>query len=115
MGADRDRTDPGWPRTPAVGRCMRPLAAVPAGPEYDQSKMNDPLESDPDDTGVRAALTAAAVSDELQHIIWRSVAAVLKMLSVEFDEAGDGSTVRDQAAADEVANMLKLPDTFGLC
>ena len=50
------------------------------GPEYDVGRFNDPLHEDPDDTGTRAALTAASIDDEQQHLIWSCVAGCLNML-----------------------------------
>ena len=35
------------------------------GPEYDNWRMNNPYNADPDETGVRAAFTGAQVSDEV--------------------------------------------------
>jgi len=40
------------------------------GPEYDVNRFNADLHEDPDDTGMRAALTAAEVSKDQQSIIW---------------------------------------------
>eukprot|EP00941_MAST-03F_sp_MAST-3F-sp1_P004262 g4262.t1 len=83
------------------------------GEEYDTNRMNAPLADDPDDTGVRAALRAANVSDELCHELWESVAGCLKLLSIEFEAEGEGSKVKDPIFAQEVAELLGLQDNFG--
>jgi len=85
------------------------------GPEYDKDRMNSPLHENPDDTGVRAALTAAKVSDETQAQLWRSVAACLHMLTLEFvpTKGGQASQPKNQAKCDMVKNLLSLKDNLG--
>eukprot|EP00941_MAST-03F_sp_MAST-3F-sp1_P002696 g2696.t1 len=85
------------------------------GPEYDSGRMNAALHDDPDDTGVRAALTAANVYEKTQNEIWTIIAGCLAMLRVEFDSVGtDKSKVKDGAYATIVAKMLGMPEAdFG--
>eukprot|EP00941_MAST-03F_sp_MAST-3F-sp1_P003995 g3995.t1 len=77
------------------------------GPEYDVNRMNAALHEDPDDTGVRAALTNANVSEEVQHKVWQTCAGCLKLLCLEFSAVGaTQSKVADDAYAKEVAELL---------
>eukprot|EP00941_MAST-03F_sp_MAST-3F-sp1_P005336 g5336.t1 len=56
---------------------------------YDAERMNNPLHDDPDDTGVRAALTAANVEEDVQQQLWKAVAGSLHLLSIDFVENGN--------------------------
>jgi myosin heavy subunit len=86
-----------------------------SGPEYDKERMNAPLHEDPDDTGVRAALTAAKVSDATQVQLWRAVAACLHMLTLKFipTNGGQSSKPEDQAKCDMVKDLLSLKGDLG--
>jgi myosin heavy subunit len=79
------------------------------GAEYDVFKMNAKLDDEPDDTGVRAALSAAKVSEETQQNIWRVVAAVLRMTNLKFVQDGDSGEkgkVKDRKETDRIAEMM---------
>ena len=86
-----------------------------SGPEYDTERMNASLHEDPDDTGVRAALSAAKVSDETQVQLWRAVAACLHMLTLKFKptKGGQASEPEDQAKCDMVKDLLSLKGDLG--
>eukprot|EP00941_MAST-03F_sp_MAST-3F-sp1_P003900 g3900.t1 len=75
---------------------------------YDIDKFNAELQEDPDDTGVRAALTNAQVSESAQQSMWRVVAAVLKLLLVNFQSDGDGSSISNTSISDEVSDLLAV-------
>jgi len=61
------------------------------GAEEYESKMNAPLSSDPDDTGLRAAFTCAGVSDVKQAAIFSVVAALLHLGNVKFNRTAKGN------------------------
>ena len=63
------------------------------GPEYDNWRMNNPHNDDPDETGVRAAFTSAQVSPEAQFTIWSILAGLLKLGNVKFKKIKGGSEV----------------------
>jgi myosin heavy subunit len=63
---------------------------------YDLDRMNNDLHPDPDDTGYRAAFTAANVDKERQSKIWDCIAAIMKLGNVMFEkdpDKKDGSRV----------------------
>jgi len=79
------------------------------GPEYDVERMNNPLDEEPDDTGTRAALTAAQVKPSKQHQLWKAVAAVINMSKIEFKKKGAaGSEVKNLPWAKKCASLLGL-------
>ena len=78
---------------------------------YDVDRMNAPLSSEPDDTGARAALTAAQVTTKRQHQLWKAVAAVINMSKIEYSKKGAaGSEVKNKDYAKKVAGLLGLAD-----
>eukprot|EP00941_MAST-03F_sp_MAST-3F-sp1_P004404 g4404.t1 len=83
------------------------------GPEYDEDRFNNPLAEDPDDTGVRAALTAAQVSEETQHTMWQMIAGITKLLTVKFNKKGDGAEVENKDVAKDVSDLMGFPESFG--
>ena len=74
-------------------------------------RMNAPLHKKPDDTGARAALTAAQVTTKRQHQLWKAVAAVINMSKIEYEKKGAaGSEVKNKDYAKKVAGLLGLAD-----
>jgi len=80
------------------------------GPEHDVYHMNHILEPDPDDSGIRAALSSANVSDEDQNNMWKIVAGCLRMSAIEFAKVDDEQgKFKDQVEPAEIAKLLGFP------
>eukprot|EP00939_MAST-03C_sp_MAST-3C-sp1_P001014 g1014.t1 len=90
------------------------------GAEFDVNCMNNPLAESPDDTGVRAALGVAGVSEKTQQNMWCIVAGVLRMTAIEFEAEEDDEEkgrVKSTEECERVAELFGFPrdgpDGFG--
>ena len=82
---------------------------------YDVERMNNPLSENPDDTGYRAALSAANFGPSRQVVLWDTLVAIMKLGNLHFKISkkgmnGKGSQVIDLQLCRDIEKLLGVQE-----